>query len=335
MPASEKLGHVANRAGSRLPESTPNNLYPTGDEQLHPHHGDGRSRVPALGECDGAAGLADDPRFREALARAPTTTRSSTTSSGSGRRSLPLETLEAILAQAGVPATRIFTIADIFADPHYHARGSIVHAPDDDLGSVAMAAVVPRLSATPGGVRHAGHAIGQDTRAVLRELLGMATQTIDALQAQRVISCARHHLRQFGDRVPPMMPTTKVRHADGRRAENDRCSDRRDAGRGASSARREAAPGDGRPREARAPRRRRRAQRARARRPPPRCRQLHRIRPLRRPPPIPQDRDRSPADGKIAGFGAIDGREVGRRLQRLHGDGRVERRRPTAARSRT
>jgi crotonobetainyl-CoA:carnitine CoA-transferase CaiB-like acyl-CoA transferase len=80
-----------------------------------------------------------------------------------------------------VPATRIFTIADIFGDPHYRARGSIVNAPDAEFGSVAMAAVVPRLSATPGAVRHAGHATGEDTRRVLSEVLGLTDDEMDAL----------------------------------------------------------------------------------------------------------------------------------------------------------
>jgi crotonobetainyl-CoA:carnitine CoA-transferase CaiB-like acyl-CoA transferase len=103
---------------------------------------------------------------------------------------LPLATLEKVLAEAGVPATRIFTMADIFADPHYRARGAIVRAPDPDLDTVAMANVVPRLSETPGQVRHAGHDIGGDTRRVLRDLLGLSAEQIDTLQAQGVIDCA-------------------------------------------------------------------------------------------------------------------------------------------------
>ena len=83
----------------------------------------------------------------------------------------------------------IFTIADIFRDPHYAARGSIVRAPDPELDGVAMANVVPRLSRTPGRVRHAGHDVGGDTRRVLGEILGLPPGEIDALQAQGVIAC--------------------------------------------------------------------------------------------------------------------------------------------------
>ena len=137
----------------------------------------------------GQPGLAEDERFRVATARSAHHEELDDII-GRWTASLPLAMLEKILEQAGVPATRIFTMADIFADPHYKARGTIVRAPDADLGTVAMAAVAPRLSATPGGIRHAGHDIGGDTRRVLQELLGMPTEQIDTLQAQGVIDCA-------------------------------------------------------------------------------------------------------------------------------------------------
>jgi len=188
IPAYQKLGHVADRTGSRLPESTPNNLYPTGDGQFIHITAMGDGVFGRLAAAMGQPGLAADPRFSSALAR--------------GRHAdelddaiarwtagLPLGTLEAALRKAGVPAARIFTIADIFADPHYRARRSIVEAPDDELGTVAMAQVVPRLSATPGRIRHSGRRVGQDTRRVLREWLGCTRARLDALQAQGIIGC--------------------------------------------------------------------------------------------------------------------------------------------------
>jgi crotonobetainyl-CoA:carnitine CoA-transferase CaiB-like acyl-CoA transferase len=67
----------------------------------------------------------------------------------------------------------------------------LARVPDDDLGTVTMPDVVPRLSATPGAIRHAGHRIGQDTRKVLHELAGLSPAEIDALEDERVISCGR------------------------------------------------------------------------------------------------------------------------------------------------
>lgn len=188
IPAYQKLKHVAGRTGSRLEESTPNNLYPTGDRQFIHITAMADTIFRRLAAVMAQPELPADPRFATAVARSQhhadiddIIARWTST--------LPVAELEQMLEQAGVPATRVFTIADIFGDPHYRERGSIVEAPDADLGTVAMAAVVPRLSATPGAVRHAGHRIGEDSGAVLRDLLGLSQERISALETAGIVKC--------------------------------------------------------------------------------------------------------------------------------------------------
>ena len=187
IPAFEKLGHIAGRSGSWLPESTPNNLYPTKDgEYIHiaaPSNPVFRRLVDAMGSPD----LADDPRF------VTPTERTSNHDDidaliGQWTGSHDLVDLERILVDAKVPGTRIFTIADLFGDPHVQARGAIVNAPDADLGTIAMAEVVPRLSTTPGKVKFAGGEIGTDTRKVLETTFGIARERVDSLLDSGVIS---------------------------------------------------------------------------------------------------------------------------------------------------
>lgn len=186
--AFEKLGHVANRMGSRLPDSTPNNLYPTADDQFIHITAMGDAVFRRLTAAMQKPELAVDPRFASATARSRHHEEIDA-SIAQWTRSHPLQTLEATLEQHAVPATRIFTMADIFRDPHYRTRESIVNALDEELGSVAMAAVVPRLSDTPGVVRHSGHRIGQDTRQVLRDLLRFSDARIAALEGRHIIKC--------------------------------------------------------------------------------------------------------------------------------------------------
>jgi len=82
-------------------------------------------------------------------------------------------------------------MTDIFRDAHFAARSAIVAAPDEELGSIQMANVVPRLSATPGRVRHAGSGlVGRDTRNVLENILGLSAAEIDRLQADGIVACA-------------------------------------------------------------------------------------------------------------------------------------------------
>ena len=187
IPAYDKLGFVPERTGSRLIGSTPNNLYPTADGTYIHITAMADNLFRRLVEAMGRPELAQDPRFADAIERneqheALDAIVSEWTSK------LPLEQIEAILHQAQVPATRIFTVADIFNDPHYRARNAIVRAPDPHMGDVAMAGVVPRLSETPGRVRHAGRDVGQDSREVLREVLGLDAARIEALAKSGVIA---------------------------------------------------------------------------------------------------------------------------------------------------
>ena len=186
IPAFEKLGHVPTRTGSRLPESTPNNLYSSTEGEFIHITAMGNAVFARLCEAMGQPELARDPRFAAATDRGANVDAIDDII-GQWTGSQSLEEVERKLERAGVPASRIFTIADIFKDPHYKARQSIIHVPDDSLGTVAMATVIPRLSSTPGEVRHTGHRIAQDTREVLTEILGFSAARLDDLEARGVI----------------------------------------------------------------------------------------------------------------------------------------------------
>jgi crotonobetainyl-CoA:carnitine CoA-transferase CaiB-like acyl-CoA transferase len=83
-----------------------------------------------------------------------------------------------------VPVAKVHTIADIFADPHFAARGMLARVPHPALGSVTLAGIVPRLSDSPGAIAGPGHELGADTDAVLRDWLGHDDAAIAALRAQ-------------------------------------------------------------------------------------------------------------------------------------------------------
>jgi formyl-CoA transferase len=91
------------------------------------------------------------------------------------------------LDELGVPASLVYTIADIFEDPHYAAREAIVTVDHPTLGELPMAGVFPKLSATPGGVQGPAPSLGQHTDAVLRELAGYTAEELAALRSEGVI----------------------------------------------------------------------------------------------------------------------------------------------------
>jgi len=90
------------------------------------------------------------------------------------------------LKRHDIPHSPIMSMADIFADPHYRARQTIIEVPSK-LGPLPQPAVIPRLSATPGRVTHAGPPLGQHTDEVLEGLLAMSPEEIAALRAAGVV----------------------------------------------------------------------------------------------------------------------------------------------------
>ena len=90
------------------------------------------------------------------------------------------------LKRHDIPHSPIMSMADIFADPHYRARQTIIEVPSK-VGPLAQPAVIPRLSATPGRVTHAGPPLGQHTDEVLEGLLAMSPAEIAELRAAGVV----------------------------------------------------------------------------------------------------------------------------------------------------
>jgi len=178
--AYDQLGVVAQRAGTRLPGSTPNSLYPTADGGYIAMAASSDPVFRRLAQTMGQPKLGEDERFATAMARVEHQEVLDDLI-GQWTSSMTLEALEKLLHERDVPASKVFTIADIFQDPHFHARQSIVRAPHDVLGMVAMAAPAPRLSATPGEIRHAGREVGANTSEVLANLAGYSAQQIDVL----------------------------------------------------------------------------------------------------------------------------------------------------------
>jgi len=89
------------------------------------------------------------------------------------------------LKRHDIPHSPIMSMADIFADPHYRARQTIIEVPSKL--AAPQPAVIPRLSATPGRVTHAGPPSVSTTDEVLEGLLAMSPEEIAALRAAGVV----------------------------------------------------------------------------------------------------------------------------------------------------
>jgi formyl-CoA transferase len=107
---------------------------------------------------------------------------------GAWAAKLTVDQVLAAMDQASVPAGRIYTVADIAADPHYQARGMIEQVQMADGSQLAVPGVIPKLSRTPGHHRrNAPLGVGQDTDAVLREI-GLSAEQIQALRERGIVA---------------------------------------------------------------------------------------------------------------------------------------------------
>ena len=86
-----------------------------------------------------------------------------------------------------VPAGKVNSIADIFEDEHFQARGNLASVDEPGLGEVVVPNVVPTLSETPGRITNLGPPMGNATYEVMRELLGISGDEIKRLRQRKII----------------------------------------------------------------------------------------------------------------------------------------------------
>jgi crotonobetainyl-CoA:carnitine CoA-transferase CaiB-like acyl-CoA transferase len=180
VPDYDRTGVVPMRQGSRLPGTAPNNLYRGSDGNYVLIAANNDAVFERMAHAMGRADLLEDPRYQTIRGR------------NTNHEALDAEVAhwaETVTAREaadrmeadGVPTSLVYTIADIFEDPHFRQRGMLVPVPHETLGEVTVAGIVPKLSATPGSIRHLGHEVGEDTFAVLQRILGISDSTLHDL----------------------------------------------------------------------------------------------------------------------------------------------------------
>ena len=106
---------------------------------------------------------------------------------GAWTRSLTRDELMARCIKSEVPIGPLNTIADIFADPHFKARGNLITVEEAEVGEVTVPGVTPRLSKTPGRITNLGPSLGNATDEVLGRVLGLTGAALQQLHKSRVI----------------------------------------------------------------------------------------------------------------------------------------------------
>jgi formyl-CoA transferase len=181
VPEFDVLGFVRERTGNIMPGITPSSTHTTRDGKHVTIGANGDAIFKRFMRAIDRADLADDPGLADNAGR-------------DARRDEVYALIDAwcaghdevevlaLLAAADVPSSRVYSVADMFADPQFIARQMLESATLPDGKSCRVPGIVPKLSATPGGTEWLGPGLGEHNEAVLAGL-GYSPERIAELKA--------------------------------------------------------------------------------------------------------------------------------------------------------
>jgi len=167
LPEYDAFGVVRERSGSALPGIVPSNAYRCGDGSYVLVAGNGDSIFRRLMAAIGRPDLEKDPALAHNDGRAAQTARIDGAIEAWTAQRAQDEVIAALDA-ANVPVGRIYSVADIAKDPQYLAREMVVAAPCADGSTLRVPGIVPRMSATPGAIRHPAPRLGEHDAQVAK-----------------------------------------------------------------------------------------------------------------------------------------------------------------------
>lgn len=167
--AFDTLGVVPGPTASRLPYVAPRGVFRCSDDRWLAVSGSAQSIVDRIFAAIGQPELAQDPRFVTNERRLENVDAlEDHIRSWIAKR--PLEEVIDVFERYEVAAAPVYDIRMILEDPQYQSRGTLVRVPDESLGSVLLPDVQPRLSDSPGQIRHSGRDLGAANEEVYGEL---------------------------------------------------------------------------------------------------------------------------------------------------------------------
>lgn len=185
IPEFDGAGVIREPAGSTVTGIVPTNTYRCADGKFVVIGGNGDSIFKRLMTTAGRPDMADNPAMASNAGRVKNEAEIDT-ALDAWCRSLPSEQVLSLLEEARVPAGPIYSVADMFNDPHFQARG-LFQQVEINGKPLKVPAITPRLADTPGETRWPGGEVGSHNDAVLREELGLSDEEFAALKKEGVI----------------------------------------------------------------------------------------------------------------------------------------------------
>lgn len=185
LAAYDRLGIVRGREGNRLANSAPLDNYPTADGRWVCVVAGSDANFARLCDAMERPELADDPRWKTVAARTADADATNELVAAWTRGLTAADVVDRCVAH-DVPVATAHTAADLFADAHVAARGDLVSVDDPVIGPIRQQAPFPRFVGTPVVVPAGAPRLGEHTREVLGELLGLSDGELDRLAAEGI-----------------------------------------------------------------------------------------------------------------------------------------------------
>ncbi len=178
-------GKVRERVGSGSNTASPRNVYATKDGKWLAMSGSMQSMAERIFRVIGRDDMNDDPKFKTNADRVANRLEVDEIVGGwIGARSLD-ECME-VFDRESVTVAPVYNIAQIMEDQHFREREIIVDLPDEDMGTVPMHNIVPRLSGTPGGFARPAPSLGQHNQEILARI-GVDADALAELEKNNVV----------------------------------------------------------------------------------------------------------------------------------------------------
>jgi crotonobetainyl-CoA:carnitine CoA-transferase CaiB-like acyl-CoA transferase len=182
----DQLGLILPRTGNRSVNTAPRNTYLTRDGRWVAISASATSIAERVMRLVGRPDVVEQAWFASSVERAEHGDElDAAVAAWIGERAY--DEVMRRFEEAGAAIAPIQDARDVLEDPQYRALGSFVTLDDEDLGPLRIQNVLFRMLETPGEVRFAGRRLGQDTRRILSERLGLSEGRLDELAASGVI----------------------------------------------------------------------------------------------------------------------------------------------------
>jgi crotonobetainyl-CoA:carnitine CoA-transferase CaiB-like acyl-CoA transferase len=178
-------GKIRQRVGSASESSSPRNVYATSDGGWVAISASTQAMTERLFRAIGRGDLNENPDFKTNVERIKRRHEVDAIVGGwIAQRTLD-ENIRFFEAE-GVTAAPVYDIAQFAQDPHVQERGILFEAPDEEMGTVPMHAITPRLSRTPGVLRSPAPEIGAHNDEIY-DRIGYSAGRRATLRAQGII----------------------------------------------------------------------------------------------------------------------------------------------------